>query len=73
LTLSGARPSRGKLGRRTVLLNAGAVLGMTGAAPTGSRAAGFDPMLLAAANSSGGVMGKMTSLQSLAVACAATG
>jgi len=55
------------------LLNAGAVLGMTGAAPTGSRAAGFDPMLLAAANSSGGVMGKMTSLQSLAVACAATG
>ncbi len=34
---------------------------------------GLDPVLLAAANSSGGVMGKMISLQSLAVAAAATG
>lgn len=34
---------------------------------------GFDPVLVAAANSSGGVMGKMISLQSIAVAAAATG
>ena len=34
---------------------------------------GLDPVLLAAANSSGGVMGKMISLQSIAVAAAATG
>jgi L-lactate permease len=34
---------------------------------------GLDPALMASANSSGGVMGKMISLQSLAVACAATG
>ncbi len=34
---------------------------------------GLDPVLMAAANSSGGVMGKMISLQSLAVAAAATG
>jgi L-lactate transport len=34
---------------------------------------GFDPVLMAAANSSGGVMGKMISLQSIAVAAAATG
>src|SRR5262245_11639541 len=34
---------------------------------------GFDPALMAASNSSGGVMGKMISLQSLAVAVAATG
>jgi lactate permease len=34
---------------------------------------GFDPILLAAANSSGGVMGKMISLQTIAVAAAATG
>lgn len=34
---------------------------------------GFDPVLLAAANSAGGVMGKMISLQSIAVAAAATG
>ena len=34
---------------------------------------GVDPAIMAAANSSGGVMGKMISLQSLAVAVAATG
>lgn len=34
---------------------------------------GFDPVWMAAANSSGGVMGKMISLQTIAVAAAATG
>jgi lactate permease len=34
---------------------------------------GLNPVLTAAANSSGGVMGKMISPQSIAVACAATG
>jgi L-lactate transport len=34
---------------------------------------GLDPAIMAAANSAGGVMGKMISLQSLAVAVAATG
>ncbi len=34
---------------------------------------GLDPVMMAAANSSGGVMGKMISLQSIAVAAAATG
>jgi lactate permease len=34
---------------------------------------GLDPVLMAAANSSGGVMGKMISLQNIAVAVAATG
>jgi lactate permease len=34
---------------------------------------GFDPTLIAAANSVGGVMGKMISLQTIAVAAAATG
>jgi len=34
---------------------------------------GLNPILMAAANSSGGVMGKMISLQSIAVAAAATG
>jgi lactate permease len=34
---------------------------------------GFDPIIMASANSAGGVMGKMISLQSLAVAVAATG
>jgi L-lactate transport len=34
---------------------------------------GFNPVLLAAANSAGGVMGKMISLQTIAVAAAATG
>jgi lactate permease len=34
---------------------------------------GLDPALMAAANSSGGVMGKMISLQSISVAAAATG
>ena len=34
---------------------------------------GVNPVLMAAANSSGGVMGKMISLQSIAVAAAATG
>jgi len=34
---------------------------------------GFDPVIMASANSSGGVMGKMISLQSIAVASAATG
>ena len=33
----------------------------------------FDPILMAAANSAGGVMGKMISLQTIAVAAAATG
>ncbi len=34
---------------------------------------GLDPVLLAATNSAGGVMGKMISLQTIAVAAAATG
>src|SRR5579872_645144 len=34
---------------------------------------GLDPVLMAAANAAGGVMGKMISLQSIAVAAAATG
>ena len=34
---------------------------------------GLSPILMGAANSAGGVMGKMISPQSLAVACAATG
>jgi lactate permease len=34
---------------------------------------GLDPVLMAAANSTGGVMGKMISLQTIAVAAAATG
>jgi lactate permease len=34
---------------------------------------GLSPVLMAAANSAGGVMGKMISLQSIAVAAAATG
>jgi lactate permease len=34
---------------------------------------GLNPILMAACNSSGGVMGKMISLQSIAVAAAATG
>ncbi|HEY0786647.1 MAG TPA: L-lactate permease [Acidobacteriaceae bacterium] len=34
---------------------------------------GFSPVLMAAANSSGGVMGKMISLQTIAIAAAATG
>ena len=33
---------------------------------------GLDPVLMASANSAGGVMGKMISLQSIAVAAAAT-
>jgi lactate permease len=38
-----------------------------------ARRLGFNPVLVAAANSAGGVMGKMISLQSIAVAAAATG
>jgi len=34
---------------------------------------GLDPVMMAAANSAGGVMGKMISLQTIAVAAAATG
>jgi lactate permease len=34
---------------------------------------GMNPVLMAASNSAGGVMGKMISLQSIAVAAAATG
>ena len=34
---------------------------------------GLDPVLMASSNSAGGVMGKMISLQSIAVAAAATG
>ena len=65
------------------------VLGWLGVAVTGSdtssnalfgtlqvaaaNAAGLDPVLLASANTSGGVMGKMISPQNLAIAAAATG
>ena len=35
--------------------------------------AGLDPVLMAAANSSGGVLGKMVSPQNLAIAAAAVG
>ena len=38
-----------------------------------ARSLGLSPVLMAAANSAGGVMGKMISLQSIAVAAAATG
>jgi lactate permease len=34
---------------------------------------GLDPVLMAAANAAGGVMGKMISVQTIAVAAAATG
>jgi L-lactate permease len=37
-----------------------------------ARHLGFSPVLMAAANSAGGVMGKMISLQTIAVAAAAT-
>lgn len=66
-----------------------AILGWIGVAVTGSDtsanalfgalqvqtavAAGLDPVLLAAANSSGGVMGKMISPQNLAIAASAVG
>jgi len=40
---------------------------------TAAKDAGFDPVLLAAANSSGGVMGKMVSPQNLAIGAAAVG
>jgi lactate permease len=40
---------------------------------TAAERLGINPLLAAAANTSGGVMGKMISPQSLAVACAATG
>ena len=65
------------------------ILGWIGVAVTGSdtsanalfgalqvqtaAAAGLDPVLLAAANTSGGVMGKMVSPQNLAIAAAAVG
>jgi lactate permease len=65
------------------------ILGWLGVAVTGSdtssnalfgalqvqaaKAAGLDPLLLAAANSSGGVLGKMISPQNLAIAAAAVG
>ena len=67
----------------------GALLGWLGVALTGSdtssnvlfgnlqlvtaRQVGVDPVLMAAANSSGGVMGKMIDAQSIVVASAATG
>jgi lactate permease len=38
-----------------------------------ARSLGLNPVLMAASNSAGGVMGKMISLQSIAVAAAATG
>jgi lactate permease len=38
-----------------------------------ARRLGLSPVLMASANSSGGVMGKMISVQSIAVAAAATG
>jgi lactate permease len=40
---------------------------------TAAKDAGFDPTLLAAANSSGGVLGKMISPQNLAIGAAAVG
>jgi lactate permease len=40
---------------------------------TAAEQLGINPLLTAAANTSGGVMGKMISPQSLAIACAATG
>ncbi|MFF2523562.1 L-lactate permease [Streptomyces liangshanensis] len=40
---------------------------------TAARESGLSPALLAAANSSGGVLGKMISPQNLAIACAAVG
>jgi lactate permease len=40
---------------------------------TAAKDAGFDPTLLAAANSSGGVLGKMVSPQNLAIGAAAVG
>ncbi|MEF3119361.1 L-lactate permease [Streptomyces chrestomyceticus] len=40
---------------------------------TAARQSGLSPVLLAAANSSGGVLGKMISPQNLAIACAAVG
>ncbi|MFI0263441.1 L-lactate permease [Streptomyces sp. NPDC017056] len=40
---------------------------------TAARQSGLSPALLAAANSSGGVLGKMISPQNLAIACAAVG
>ena len=40
---------------------------------TAARGAGLDPLLLAAANSSGGVLGKMISPQNLAIAASAVG
>jgi lactate permease len=40
---------------------------------TAARQVGLNPVLTAAANSAGGVMGKMISVQSIAVAAAATG
>jgi len=40
---------------------------------TAAKQAGLDPVLMAAANSSGGVLGKMISPQNLAIAAAAVG
>jgi len=40
---------------------------------TAAGQAGLDPLLMAASNSSGGVLGKMISPQNLAIACAAVG
>ncbi len=40
---------------------------------TAGQSAGLDPALMAASNSSGGVLGKMISPQNLAIAAAATG
>jgi lactate permease len=40
---------------------------------TAAGKAGLDPVLMAAANSSGGVLGKMISPQNLAIAAAAVG
>jgi lactate permease len=40
---------------------------------TAARESGLSPELLAAANSSGGVLGKMISPQNLTIACAAFG
>ncbi|MEO7981540.1 MAG: L-lactate permease, partial [Sporichthyaceae bacterium] len=40
---------------------------------TAAKQAGLDPLLMAASNSSGGVLGKMISPQNLAIAAAAVG
>src|ERR687885_53427 len=82
-------PPRGGAGTGAFFAFLSPILGWIGVAVTGSdtsanalfgalqvqtaAGAGLDPVLLAAANSSGGVMGKMVSPQNLAIAAAAVG